>query len=110
MSGFGRGGELPLGSEEGADWLRAGPVSFRSGVQGDRGKVPLGLQETAKGECQVTQLAALKQVSPGIQRILPRAKRKPAPGIRHIQPNSHRLVGGLAGLRKGFAGMQSNFF
>ena len=38
------------------------------------------------------------------------AGRKPAPGIRHIQPNSHRLVGGLAGLRKGFAGMQSNFF
>ena len=79
MSGFGRGGEFPLGSEEGAEWLRAGPVSFRSGVQGDRGKVPLGLQETAKGECQVTQLAALEQVSPGIQRILPRAKRKPEP-------------------------------
>ena len=95
MSGFGRGGELPLGSEEGADWLRAGPVSFRSGVQGDRGKVPLGLQETAKGECQVTQLAALKQVSPGIQRILPRAKRKPDPSIKALLIGRSPAAGAL---------------
>ena len=79
MSGFGRGGGLPLGSEEGAEWLRAGPVSFRSGVQGDRGKVPLGLQENAKGGEAWTQLATLKQVSTLLQRILLRAKRKPCP-------------------------------
>ena len=95
LIGFGRGGELPLGSEEGADWLRAGPVSFRSGVQGDRGKVPLGLQETAKGECRVTQLAALKQVSSGIQRILPRAKRKPDPLIKALLIGSSPAAGAL---------------
>ena len=95
LSGFGRGGELLRGGGEGAEWRRAGPVSFRSGAQGDRGKVPLGLQETAKGECQVTQLAALKQVSPGIQRILPRAKRKPDPVIKALLIGSSPAAGAL---------------
>ena len=91
----GGAGEFPLRSEEGAGWLRVGPVSFHSGVQGDRGKVPLGLQETAKGECRVTQLAALKQVSSGIQRILPRAKRKPDPLIKALLIGSLPAAGAL---------------
>ena len=49
-----------------------------------------------------SQLALLRQVSPGLQRIFLRAKRKPAPGIRHIQSNSHRPAGGLEGVKRLF--------
>ena len=69
--------------------------TFRKQCLWDSGKVPLGLQETAKGECQVTQLAALKQVSPGIQRILPRAKRKPDPVIKALLIGSSPAAGAL---------------
>ena len=44
---------------------------------GDAGMVPLSARETAKGEEQATQLAALRQVLPVLQRSHLRAKRKP---------------------------------
>ena len=49
----------------------------------DAGMVPLSARETAKGEEQAAQLAALRQVSPALQRILPRAKRNQIPVSRH---------------------------
>ena len=67
-------------------------VSFRLGAPGDAGMVPLSARETAKGEEQATQLAALRQVLPVLQRSHPRAKRKPAPRIMHTSPEAHRWV------------------
>ena len=59
--------------------------------------VPLSLRMAAKGGGQGTQLAALRQVSAAIQRILLRAKRKP--GSLHkasVPEDSPALcVGGL---------------
>ena len=55
---------------------------------GDAGMVPLSARETAKGEEQATQLAALRQVSAAIQRILLRAKRKPAPSTQAVRARS----------------------
>ena len=57
---------------------------------GDAGRVPLSPRETAKGGESGTQLAALRQVSPILQRSHPRAKRKPAPRIMHSCPEAHR--------------------
>ena len=59
---------------------------------GDAGMVPLSSRETAKGEEQATQLAALRQVLPVLQRSHPRAKRKPDPRIMHTSPEAHRWV------------------
>ena len=59
---------------------------------GDAGMVPLSARETAKGEEQATQLAALRQVLPVLQRSHPRAKRKPDPRIMHTSPETHRWV------------------
>ena len=50
---------------------------FPARSAGDAGMVPLTSRETAKGRKSTTQLAALRQVSAAIQRILLRAKRKP---------------------------------
>ena len=58
----------------------------------DAGMVPLSARETAKGEEQATQLAALRQVLPVLQRSHPRAKRKPDPRIMHTSPEAHRWV------------------
>ena len=70
-------------------WLRAGPVSFRSGVQGDRGKVPLGLQETAKGGEQGTQLACGSNKCPLFSNAFSREPRgSHASGIRHPCPEA----------------------
>mgnify|MGYP006903185776 CR=1 FL=1 len=63
-----------------------GELPFRSA--GDAGMVPLSLRMAAKGGEQGTQLAALRQVSAALQRILLRAKRKPAPGIRRSMPGA----------------------
>ena len=60
---------------------------------GDAGRVPLSPRETAKGEEQATQLAALRQVSAALQRILLQAKRKPAPGIRRSRPGASPTLG-----------------
>ncbi|RHS67780.1 hypothetical protein DW954_04175 [Clostridium sp. AM45-5] len=65
-------------------------MSFRAGVHRDAGMVPLSLQVTAKGENKTTQLAALRQVSSCFQRSHPRAKRKPDPRIKALQPGAHR--------------------
>ena len=56
----------------------------------DAGMVPLSARETAKGEEQAAQLAALRQVLPVLQRSHPRAKRKPDPRIMHSCPDAHR--------------------
>ena len=50
---------------------------------GDAGMVPLSLRMAAKGGEQGTQLAALRQVSPVLQRIRPRAKWNQIPGSMH---------------------------
>ena len=57
----------------------------------DAGMVPLSSRETAKGEEQAAQLAALRQVLPVLQRSHPRAKRKPDPRIKALQPGSSPL-------------------
>ena len=58
---------------------------------GDAGMVPLSSRETAKGGEQETQLAALRQVSPILQRSHPRAKRKPDPRIKARHPGASPL-------------------
>ena len=58
----------------------------------DAGMVPLSVRETAKGEEQAAQLAALRQVLPVLQRSHPRTKRKPDPRIMHTSPEAHRWV------------------
>ena len=60
---------------------------------GGSGKVPLSSRETAKDGEQGTQLAALRQVSPALQRILPRAKRNQIPVFMHSCPEALRLAG-----------------
>ena len=59
---------------------------FGRGCWGIPGAVPLGLRKNAKGGENGTQLASLKQVSHFLQRIFPRAKRKPCP--RNHAPGS----------------------
>ena len=71
-------------------YWRGYAVSFRAGVHRDAGMVPLSLQVTAKGENKTTQLAALRQVSSFLQRILLRAKRHQIPGSRRPSPEAHR--------------------
>ena len=74
----------------GSFW-REGRGEYPGRSAGDAGMVPLSSRETAKDGEQGTQLAALKQVSHLLQRILPRAKRKPAPGIQaRLCPETHR--------------------
>ncbi|RHO35215.1 hypothetical protein DW181_14320 [Clostridium sp. AM16-23] len=58
-----------------------GELSVRSA--GDAGMVPLSLRMAAKGGEQGAQLAALRQVSPVLQRIRPRAKWNQIPGSMH---------------------------
>ncbi|HCY59322.1 MAG TPA: hypothetical protein DHU73_01165 [Lachnoclostridium sp.] len=64
---------------------------LREGVHRDAGKVPLSLQETAKGGENMTQLASLRQVSYFPQRSHPRAKRKPVPRIKALLPGGSTL-------------------
>ena len=59
---------------------------------GDAGMVPLSARETAKGEEQATQLAALRQVLPVLQRSHLRAKRKPDPRIKALLGGRSPLV------------------
>ena len=69
-------------------------MSFRAGVHRDAGMVPLSSRETAKDGESGTQLAALRQVSPALQRILPRAKRKPCPKIHAPVSGGSSALGG----------------
>ena len=70
---------------------------FPARSAGDAGMVPLTSRETAKGRKSTTQLAALRQVSSCFQRSHPRAKRKPDPRIKALQPGSSPLGdGGIA--------------
>ena len=69
-------------SQEKREWVnlaevRAGQLPAPGAV--DFQAVPLCLQKNAKGGENGTQLASLRQVSHFLQRILPRAKRKPCP-------------------------------
>ena len=64
-------------------------LPFRSA--GDAVMVPLTSRETAKDGEQGTQLAALRQVSPVLQRSHPRAKRKPDPRINALLTGSSSL-------------------
>ena len=51
------------------------------------------MQKNAKGGEKVTQLASLRQVSPFLQRILPRAKRKPCPENNASEPGGRPAAG-----------------
>ena len=79
-------GELSVRSD-GSGWRLVllagvrGELPLRSA--GDAGVVPLSLRMAAKGGEQGTQLAALRQVSPVLQRIRPRAKWNQIPGSMH---------------------------
>ena len=79
-------GELSVRSD-GSGWRLVllagvrGELPLRSA--GDAGMVPLSLRMAAKGGEQGTQLAALRQVSPVLQRIRPRAKWNQIPGSMH---------------------------
>ena len=72
---------------------RIAPVRLRAWTLRDSGRVPLTPQKNAKGGELRTQLAALRQVSAALQRILLRAKRKPAPGIRRSRPGASPTLG-----------------
>lgn len=52
------------------------------------------MQKNAKGGEKVTQLAALRQVSPFLQRIFLRAKRKPEPPQSGIRVRRQACAGG----------------
>ena len=66
----------------------------------DSWRVPLSLPKNAKDGGHVPQLASLRQVAHVLQRILRRAKRKPAPFTQAVPcPSSLRCV--LAECRKG---------
>ncbi len=65
-------------------------MRLRAWTLRDSGRVPLTPQKNAKGGELRTQLAALRQVSAALQRILLRAKRKPAPGSGGPCPEPHR--------------------
>ena len=69
---------------------REGRGEYPGRSAGDAGMVPLSSRETAKDGEKVTQLAALRQVLPFLQRSHPRAKRKPALRIMHSCPEAHR--------------------
>ena len=79
---------------------------FPARSAGDAGMVPLTSRETAKNGESGTQLAALRQVSPILQRSHPRAKRKPAPRIMHSCPEAHRW--GMVGSQIMVAIMENN--
>ena len=64
------------------------PVRLRAWTLRDSGRVPLTPQKNAKDGELRTQLAALRQVSAALQRILLQAKRKTAPGIRRPMPGA----------------------
>lgn len=72
---------------------RYAPVRLRAWTLRDSGRVPLTPQKNAKGGELRTQLAALRQVSPALQRILPRAKRNQIPVFMHSCPEALRLAG-----------------
>ncbi len=57
------------------------------------GEVSLSLHANAKGGEKVTQLASLRQVSPFLQRIHLRAKRKPIP--EKTGARDRRLTGAI---------------
>ena len=57
------------------------------------GRVPLSPQKNAKDGEPRTQLAALRQVSAALQRILLQAKRKPAPGISRSNTGASPTLG-----------------
>ena len=57
--------------------------TFRKQCLWDSGKVPLGLQATARDEKKMMQLASLRQASSFFQRIHLRAKRNQIPVSRH---------------------------
>lgn len=80
-------------SQEKREWVnlaevRAGQLPAPGAV--DFQAVPLCLQKNAKGGEKVTQLAALRQVSPFLQRIFLRAKRKPSGIQARLCPETHR--------------------
>ena len=71
--------------------VRAGQLPAPGAV--DFQAVPLCLQKNDKGGENGTQLASLRQVSHFLQRILPRAKRKPCPENNASEPGGRPAAG-----------------
>ena len=69
----------------------AGQGTFRKQCLWDSGKVPLGLQATARDEKKMMQLASLRQASSFFQRIHLRAKRN-LPCIQALLSESSLLL------------------
>ena len=88
MGGWWRSADLREGCALAHSGGRCAPERLRAWTLRDSGRVPLSPQKNAKDGEQGTQLAALRQVSAALQRILLRAKRKPAPGIRRSMPGA----------------------
>ena len=89
---------------------RYGSVRLRAWTLRDSGRFPLTPQKNAKDGELRTQLAALRQVSAAIQRILLRAKRKPAPGIRRSVPGVSPPLIGMGGLFLPWKGKKAQMF
>ena len=86
-------------------------MRLRAWTLRDSGRFPLTPQKNAKGGELRTQLAALRQVSAAIQRILLQVKRKPAPGIRRSVPGvSPPLCIGMGGLFLPWKGKKARMF
>lgn len=82
MGGWWRSADLREGCALAHSGGRCAPERLRAWTLRDSGRVPLSPQKNAKDGERRTQLAALRQVSAAIQRILLRAKRKPTPSIQ----------------------------
>ena len=91
MGGWWRSADLREGCALAHSGGRCAPERLRAWTRRDSGRVPLIPQTNAKDGEPRTQLAALRQVSAALQRILLQAKRKPAPGIQARRcPETHR--------------------
>ena len=88
MGGWWRSADLREGCALAHSGGRCAPERLRAWTLRDSGRFPLTPQKNAKDGELRTQLAALRQVSAALQRILMRAKRKPAPGIRRSMPGA----------------------
>ena len=93
MGGWWRSADLREGCALAHSGGRCALERLRAWTLRDSGRVPLSPQKNAKDGEPRTQLAALRQVSAALQRILLQAKRKPAPGIRRSRPGASPTLG-----------------
>ena len=94
MGGWWRSADLREGCALAHSGGRCAPERLRAWTLRDSGRVPLSPQKNAKDGEPRTQLAALRQVSPFLQRIFLRAKRKPEPPQSGIRVRRQACAGG----------------